>query len=147
MPPGASCSEITTDSKIKVEECGRKAVFLNEDRHSYVRTKVDGCLVEGSPASDWVVSRQQLGDVIVELKGTDVSHAITQVTATAALWENSDRRCGALAALIVCSQYPRIATGIQRAKERFKREYRAPLHVVSRNREYRFELVLSFEGP
>jgi hypothetical protein len=138
------CKTETTDTKIKVQEGARKAVFLNEARESFAKIKVDGCMVEQELASDWVVSRATIGDVVVELKGKDVSHAIVQIRATIDQWNRDGLRVGKIAGLIVCSQYPKFTTIVQRAKIQLKKDYGAPLHVSSRNMEYDFEQVLEY---
>jgi hypothetical protein len=138
------CRCLCKDSKIKVEENGRQAVFLNKVREPYIRTKVDGCLLHNTIASDWVVSKYKCGDVIVELKGADVNHAVEQVVATAEYWELHELRNGKLAGLIVCSKYPRFDTKVQRAQQKFATKYKAPLHVVTKNSEYMFADVFTF---
>jgi 2C-methyl-D-erythritol 2,4-cyclodiphosphate synthase len=104
-------------------------------------------MVQSSVASDYVVSQSKSGDVVVELKGTDVDHAVKQVEATMQLWESQGYRCGKIAGLVVCTQYPRIDTRIQRMKAHMAKKYGAPLHVQTRNREYDFARVLEFTGP
>lgn len=104
-------------------------------------------MVENSVASDFVVGRSGLGDAIIELKGTDVGHAVNQVEATLLMWHQEHLRSGRIAGLIVCAQYPRIDTKIQRMKQRFAKNYQAPLHIVTRNPEVKLERVLSFDGP
>lgn len=143
----ADCREITNVSKIKVEENQRKAVFLNDPRENYFRTKVDGCLVVHTLASDWVVSKPTVGDVVVELKGKDVNHAIKQIVSTLSYWKKEGLSNGKLAGLIVCTQYPKISTTVQKAQELIAKDYKAPLHVVTKNYEYKLENVLSFKGP
>lgn len=141
------CRQKTTDSNIKCEEKGKKAIFRNPERREYYKTQVDGCLIKDEVASDWVVSRPQIGDVIVELKGKDVDHAVTQIQATAKYWTEKALLEGKLAGLVVATQYPRIDTKIQRAATALARSFNAPLHVVTKNYEFEIENVLSFKGP
>lgn len=141
------CRQSTKVAKILCEENRRKACFLNPRNEEYFKTKVDGCLVRNAVASDWVISRDKVGDVIVELKGKDVDHAVQQIWATAELWRRKGLRMGRLAGLVVCNQYPSIDTKIQRAKLALARAFQAPLHVVCGNYEYSVENVLSFKGP
>jgi hypothetical protein len=137
--PLVDCQETVTHSRVKFEEKGKKVIFLNPDCGKFLRTRVDGCLKDCSPACDWVATKPNSGDVLVELKGSDVSHALEQLVSTAHYWTTKGYRAGELAALVVCSQYPRISTGIQRARLKFRRHFKAPLHVVSRNREFDIE--------
>lgn len=141
------CKEFTSDVRITTSERGRKATFLNPEKHAHWKIRVDGCVVENALAADWVVAKIGLGDVVVELKGKDVEHATKQVHATAALWTREKLRQGRMAALIVATQYPRASTKVQKAKAAFAKRFGAPLHVVTHNAEYVFETVLSSRGP
>lgn len=143
----SKCQRSTTDSRIKVEEKGKKAVFLNDSRETYLKTQHDQCLVSHALASDWVISKDSVGDVIVELKGKDIDHATEQVLSTAQHWVSNELTHGHLAGLIVGTQYPRFDTKVRRGKENFTKRFRGPLHVVTRNCEFQFERVLSFQGP
>ena len=142
-----ACFDNTTVSRIKFEEKGRCAVILNPDREEYTRARVDGCLIRDALAADWVVTKPDIGDVVIELKGSDVDHAIDQITATIDYWISERLRCGKLSALIVCAKYPKVDTKVQRAKSKFARAFKAPLHIVSRNHEYSFLALLSPRGP
>jgi hypothetical protein len=138
------CSRTGRWPKIKVEQRGRKAVFLNPEKKSFTKTVVDGCLIKEELAADFLVSDATVGDLIVELKGRDVKHAVRQVAATAIHIRESGLRKGPrLAALIVCSQYPKFDTPVRRARETFKQEHGAPLRVASGNREYPFQAMFA----
>lgn len=50
-------ARVATDvSRIKVEENGRSATFLNDERARFYRTKVDGGLLDNVLCADYVVS-------------------------------------------------------------------------------------------
>ena len=83
---------------------------------------------------------------MLELKGRNVEHGCKQILATATTVKRKFSHCK-FAALIVCSQFPRFSTAIQKAKERFAKEFNGPLHVVSRNCEYEVDHLFSFKGP
>lgn len=141
------CFCSTDVRKIKVSENSRQAVICNPDRLEFVKVRVDGCLIRGKPAADWILSRADKGDVAIELKGSDVDHALCQIEATLDFWTKGGYSSGKLAALVVCSRYPAIDTKIQRAKVALSKKYSAPLHVVTRNLEYTFDALLSHRGP
>jgi hypothetical protein len=140
-----------TDSKIKVSENGRQAVFLNPERAVYFIVQVDGGLIKNTTASDYVVSKADqkgiLDDLVIELKGTDVNHALDQVMATANYWQQQGLRAGKIAALIVCARMPKFDTKVQRCASAFAKSFKGPLHVCPRNDEFVFENVFSFRGP
>jgi hypothetical protein len=136
-----------TTAKIKVAENGKQAVFLNPDRNTYFVIQVDGVLIQNAVACDYVVSKEKLGDLVIELKGCDVNHAVDQIQSTAKYWEEKKLREGKIAALIVCSKYPRFDTKIAKFATAFAKQYKGPLHVVTKNQEYQIERVLDFSGP
>lgn len=143
----AECETIISATKVKVKDANRKAVFINLNGEYYLVIKMDGCVVTNSLSADWIVSRSGIGDIVIEFKGRDVEYAVKQVMATAAYLTSGKFREGSIAGLIVCRQYPKFNTAIQRAKSCFARLYRGPLHVVTKNYEYEFANVLSFNGP
>lgn len=140
------CFTNTTDSKIKVEENGRKVVISNKSREKYTKLKIDGCLVKQEIASDWAISKEEFGDLVIELKGCDVYHAVDQINASIIFLDSNKIRNGKLACLIVCSRYPRIDTKIQRAQSTIAKKYKAPLHVTTQNKEYDFSSLFKFSG-
>jgi hypothetical protein len=144
----SDCTETLTHTRIKVDDKRslRWAVFLNPRRAAIEKIRVDGCLVTKSVAADWIVSKANCVDVVVELKGRDVGHAIQQVVATLRFWSKHAecKQKDHLAALIVCTQYPRDNTKIERARRQIAQQHHAPLHVKSRNLEYAFEALASF---
>jgi len=141
------CVEVLKVSRIKVEENKRRVLIKNDSKEKYIKYKVDGCLISGQIACDYVIAKPKVGDVIIELKGTDVDHAVLQILNTANYWKKNKLNSGSLAALVVCTRYPRIDTKIQRAKSKFARDFKGPLHVVTKNEEFEFVRLLSFKGP
>jgi hypothetical protein len=142
------CRVSISFKRIVVKDNGRKtATFLNEDEHTYFLTRVDGCVIKNELAADWLVTKPAVGEVIIEFKGRDVDHAVKQVHATAKYWQEHNLRIGSIAGLIVARQYPRNSTAVQRAQQAFARGFQGPLHVVTRNNDYKIEKVLSSTGP
>jgi len=148
--PEKLCSEYLKVSKIKVSERGKQAVFLNPEKDQFVRTQVDGCLVEQATACDWWITRKGEDSVLVELKGCDVSKALDQIVATFEYLRASGSLTKRMAALVVCRNppcHPVFTSKLQRTRNRLSNEFRAPLHVVSGNYEYIMDCVLSHKGP
>jgi hypothetical protein len=134
-------------SKIKLRENGRQAVFLNPERTAYFVIHVDGELIKNAVACDYVLAKNGTGEVCVELKGTDVDHAVEQVYATALHWQENGWRFGKIAALIVCTKKPVFDTKVARFATLFAKKFKGPLHVIPKNTEFLFERVLAFDGP
>lgn len=143
------CREVTKDSNVKVSEGARSAVFKNADREVYHRVRVDGCLIKNRISADFVVSRPGVGSVVVELKGTDVEHAVAQIDATIQHMRGCEKskELGPFAGLVICARYPRFDTSLQRLTKNFVAKHKAPIHVVARNDEFHLDRVLSFDGP
>jgi hypothetical protein len=138
-----ACTKRKRVSKIVVEEKKRKATFLNRDKSWFQVTKVDGCLCKNEAAADWVVKKERIGAVIVELKGRDVPHAVRQVMATAEFWRQHMSDCPKIAGLVVSQQRPSYSTSVQRFQTAFARAFKGRLRVVSGNREFCIEELLS----
>jgi len=85
------CIEKIRDSKVKVHDpgTGKSAILLNSGRAQVRRIHMDGCFAPaGTRAADFVVSMPTAVDVIVELKGKNVDHAVEQIDSTWAFWSN-----------------------------------------------------------
>ena len=143
----ARCVETTDVSEIKVEELGKKAIFLNKERLPHRRIKMDGCVKKNETAADFVVVKPDVGTVIIELKGKHVEHAAEQVNATARFLRGIDHQPAKLAGLIVASTYPKANGTVQKQQQKFYREFKGPLHVVTKNYQFDFEKILSAAGP
>jgi hypothetical protein len=120
-----NCIEEIRHPKVKVHDpgTGMSAILLNGKKETVRRIRMDGCLAPvGERAADFVVSHPKTVDVIVELKGGDVDHAITQVEATRVFWRShAEYKQGqTIGAWIVCSQYPRASLKIGRYRDDFR---------------------------
>jgi hypothetical protein len=136
------CRAKVRHTRVKVEEKGRKAVFLNPTRAEFYVTRIDGCIVQNARAADYMVTKCGVGDIVVELKGTDTVHAVSQIAAAIPIVRGGGHCTGRFVGLIVCRRYPKVDTSLQRARSAFRKSFRTRVHVVSRNREYDFEHVL-----
>lgn len=140
--PSKECCENTDVSRIKFEERRSKAIFVNPERSKFVRIRIDGCAIPKGKAADWVLCKPGVGDIIIELKGRSVEHAVKQVSATVQEWAAKGWCCGKIGALIVTTQVPK-ATISQKVQLEFRRSYGCPIHIVSHNQEFTFEKLFS----
>ena len=86
---------------------------------------MDGCLAPtGQVSADWIVSKARVVDVIVELKGKNVNHAVRQIEATRNYWPRRDEYVDGqvIGAWIICTEYPRASTKVARFRERLRTE-------------------------
>ena len=110
------CITDTNDSIVKFEEKRSTIRFRNPQKRLYKRVQVDGCaLSEGAKCDNMLCSHDEREEWYIELKGSDVPHAIEQIKSTIQkLGEYNDNRHS----LIVCTRVmPQITTKIQRAKK------------------------------
>lgn len=146
----AKCSTKTKASKIKVVEKGKQAVFLNPNKSEFVKVQMDGCVRVNETSCDWLIIHQKVDVILIELKGTDVDHALFQIEATFQYLKENGLLGARNAALIVCSRpsrHPSFTSKLQKTKSRLSDLYRAPLHVVTGSHEYHVDKVLSHSGP
>jgi len=119
------CIEKIGHSKVKVADPGtaRSAILLNPEKAQVRRIRIDRCLAPvGDIAADFVVSNSKIVDVIVELKGKNVDHAVDQIESTLAFWRShAEHQTGQLiGAWIMCSEYPRASSKVARYRESFR---------------------------
>ena len=122
------CAKETTDSVIKFQEQRSIIRFLNDKRLNYKKIQVDGCaLHEGLKCDKMLCSADEREEHYVELKGSDVLHAIDQLRQTIIkLGEYDDKR----RSYVVCTKVaPKISTLIQRAKAEFRKKYNSDLQI------------------
>jgi hypothetical protein len=118
---------------------GRSAVLLNPDRAEVRRIQMDGCLApEGNASADFVLSLRTVIDVIVELKGKNVDHAVEQIESTRVYWsQHAEYDTGqAISAWIVCKEYPRVNRKVKKYQEKL-RSLGGILKVTTKNGEER----------
>lgn len=139
-PSSEDCIRTVCDSKPKVEENGRKAVFLNPGNAAIKKVRVDGCLiVDETLKADYIVSKPNVVDVIVELKGKDIDHAKDQIVATLAFWKAHPPFSAKIAGLIICSRSPMSSSDLQVMKKKVKDQHGLLLTVHENGRkEYDF---------
>lgn len=126
-----ACIRDTTDSQIKFEENKRKIIFQNPQRLPYKCVDVDGCTIRNGIRCDkLLLSADEHEERYVELKGTDVMHAIDQLEETIKrLGEYDDDRH----AYVICTNVaPAIDSGRQAKIKYFKNRYHSELKIQGR---------------
>jgi hypothetical protein len=142
-----NCTVITTNSNVKVEENGRKAVFKNKNKEAYSISEIDDCLIKSGIRADWLVSKVGSTSIIVELKGKDISHACEQIFTSAKNDSVKQLLEEKIGFLIICSKFPRFDTFVRRAKEKSMKEFKAGFHVVCNQGVFDIDRVAAIDGP
>ena len=130
------CVEVVRHRAIKIEDKGSKRVLIvdNENESPLSRVRIDGCVIKQSTAADWLISKEHVGDLIVELKGSDVRHALRQIHAVATYLSDGGLRQGRLGAVLLCSRYPQTDSTILRLRNEFAKTFKgSPLHIAARS--------------
>lgn len=141
------CTEVLRHSKIKVEQNKKKAIFDNPLRVEFEVSNIDGCVVTSGVRCDNLVSRKDDCSVLIELKGSDVSHACVQLFESAKHRDVVPLLKENIGFLVVCSKYPRFDTFVRKAKEKAAKEYAAGFHVVKNAGNFDIERVVAIDGP
>ena len=124
-----ACIVKTQESNIKFEENQKKIIFRNPSRLVFLKVDVDGCTITGKDirCDKLLLSSDEYQEYYVELKGTDVKHAISQIEETIKkLGEFDDCR---RAYIISTNVAPAFTTYIQMKAKFFKDKFKASLVV------------------
>ena len=118
----------TTDSIIKFQELRSIIRFRNSQRSLYKKVKVDGgALHEGAKCDNMLCSADEHEERYIELKGSDIPHAIVQLRTTILKLGEHD---GNRHSYVVCTKVaPRITTAIQKAKVEFRKRRKSDLQI------------------
>jgi hypothetical protein len=131
-PLEGECMEFHNRASLHISEYGVGATFLNPRREKLRKIKYDGCFNKdsGSRQADYIVGLTGLVDVITELKGSDISHAISQVEATLRTWRNGQDRFPRIVCLIVFGHtIPRMSSRIGTIERDFLLEHKTLLWI------------------
>ena len=84
------CIEMCTNDHVILGENGVEVHFDNSRGETIRKIHYDGCYCKDGSVlkADFIVGFSKLVDVIVELKGSDLRHAYSQVEHTLARWRN-----------------------------------------------------------
>jgi len=143
-PSPKACTEDLSDSKITVKRDGRKATFDNPERATIKRIDLD-CWMPSTDSlkADYILSKPGVVDVIVELKGKDIDHAVEQIIATLVKWKKSPSYSAKIGGLIVFTRCPMRAAEIGDMKKRLRDKHGLWMEVdKDQKTEYRFEAFI-----
>jgi hypothetical protein len=137
IPIPKVCVKRTTVSQIKFEENRSRIVFINDKRRQYECVRIDGCVITSnelrcddllSGRGDWDNESPVILDYFIELKGSDVAHALEQLLSTVSRFYGKSHDGVDVQAFAVCSAIPKETTQVQRLKKQFF-SCSIPLHI------------------
>lgn len=121
------CTEKRKDFKIVFKERKSKVFFDNSLRKECLCITIDGCQITKRTRCDKLLICENT-EYFIELKGSDVKHAITQLESSINLLSDKDTYiCKAY--IISTSVSPKISTNIQKSKLDFKKRLHTELYV------------------
>lgn len=136
-----ACTKELRHSKVTVSRDGRRATFDNSERALIHRVDVD-CWIRATdaPKADYILAKPGIVDVIIELKGKDIDHAVEQILATLPKWKKAPPFSKKIGGLIVFTRCPKSAADVGDMKKRLLQQHALWLEVdKDQKTEYRFE--------
>ena len=88
------CEEYRTDTKIVLQENKSRIVFLNPNQDKILTIEVDGCVINDDNVlrCDYAIVPSNEVEIYVELKGSDISHAVKQIKSTTVRRPQKDKK-------------------------------------------------------
>jgi len=124
------CEEYRSDTKIVLKENRGKITFLNQNQDKILVIKVDGCVITSNEIlrCDYALIPCDEIEIYVELKGSDISHAVKQIESTIELLSENPQKIKKLC-FIVSTCVPKQTTSVQQLQIRFKRKFNASFRI------------------
>lgn len=119
---GSGCIEFSNEPSLHISERGIGATFVNRRRKELRKIRYDGCYCRaaGEGRADFIVRYDRLIDVILELKGSDLKHALVQVTDTLNRWRGDPIHYRRIVCLIVFGHtFPRMSARLGALEREF----------------------------
>jgi hypothetical protein len=138
------CRRNADETKPKVEANARGAVFDNADRAIIHIIKVDCWLKDiDCLKADYIVSKPEVVDVVVEIKGSNIGHAVMQILSTAKQWRSASASTKMLGGLVIFTRSPESSASLANRKKTLRDKHRIHLEASKSGKtEYRFETFL-----
>jgi hypothetical protein len=136
------CEECRTDSKIVLQENKSKITFLNPNQAQVLTIKVDGCVISDNETlrCDYALIPADDVKIYVELKGSDIQHAVEQIKSTIGLLSENSQKMKKLC-FVVSTRVPKQTTSIQQLQSQFKRKFNASFRVKNIQDEYNLSVL------
>jgi hypothetical protein len=132
-----ACEEYRNDVKIVLQENRSKILFLNPCQENILVIKVDGCIVSDNETlrCDYALVPSNEVEIYVELKGSDVLHAVKQIESTIGLLSDDSKNIKKLC-FVVSTRVPKQTTSVQQLQTYFKKKFNASFRIKNIQAEY-----------
>lgn len=134
------CNVLSAHKIVVVSENRREFRIDNSSLFKINKVTVDACYITAGLRCDYlfeVIEHDAINKVCyVELKGTDIKHAVQQLAATIKHC-NTIHACADIKkeSYIVASKFPKSSTSSQKFKKEFKRIHKMPLYIDTNKKE------------
>ena len=138
------CEEYRSDRKIVLQENKSKIAFLNPNQDEILTIKVDGCVIRDNETlrCDYAIIPSDELEIYVELKGSDISHAVKQIESTIGLLSEDPRKIKKLC-FVVSTHVPKQTTSVQQLQSQFRRKFNASFRIKNIQDEYDLSTSIS----
>ncbi len=126
------CIESSNGPSLHVSEKWIGATFVNRRRKELRKIRYDGCYcrVAGAGRADFIIGYDRSIDVILELKGSDLNHALAQVADTLDRWRVDQSHFPQIVCLIVFGHtFPRMTSRLGVMEREFLDEHNTLLWI------------------
>jgi hypothetical protein len=136
-----TCTEELDNSRVTVKRDGRRATFDNSE-HVPIKCIDLDCWIPSidTVKADYILSKSGVADVIIELKGKDIKHAVEQIIVTLAKWKSAPPFSERIGGLIVFTRCPMSAAETGDIKKRLLQQHGLWMEMDKDQKTvYRFE--------
>jgi len=136
----SECIEFSSDLSLHVSEEGIGATFRNPRRRELRKIRYDKCYFRPTKGgrADYIVGYANDIDVILELKGSNLKHAVEQVSDTLDRWRSDPIHYPSIVCLIVFGHtFPRMTSKLGVVEREFL-QTRGTLLSIRRSGEEKF---------
>jgi hypothetical protein len=124
------CEEYKSDAKIVLQENKSKITFLNPNQDQILIIRVDNCVIKDDETlrCDYAIVPCDEVEIYVELKGSDISHAVKQLESTIKFLSNNPQKMKKLC-FVVSTRVPKQSTSVQQLQSQFKKKFNASFRI------------------
>ncbi len=122
------CETVVTDPRIVLREKRSRICFLNPRRARVRKIVIDGCVIQDGLRCDHLLIDAVPVEHFVELKGSNVRHALDQLEATIKQ-VSADAEAAVKRAYVLSARCPLASPDVQAHQRRFKSVYNAALII------------------
>jgi hypothetical protein len=124
------CEEYKSDVRFVLQENKSKITFLNPNQSPILLIRVDDCVIKNSETlrCDYAIIPCDEVEIYVELKGSDIAHAVKQIESTIKLLSDNPQKVKKLC-FVVSTRVPKQSTSVQQLQSQFKKKFNASFRI------------------